>query len=244
MPGTSFGSAVALSPDGLVLAVGAPRHDYDENVAGFLESAGAVYTYRYFGDSWISTGKVVGVNTFATDRQAGDMFGSSVALAPGKLAVGALYQDYGTAGLNFRPDTGAVYVFAESMWMFTIEKKLVSSGTPGRIAGDYFGKSAAIFGTRLIVGADGRDYDTDGGGRLERAGAVYLYEMISATEWGLSKKIGAGGAGVNARQANDAFGSAVAITDQIFAVGVPAHDYDSSGLLSVNGAGATFFYFR
>jgi hypothetical protein len=316
-----FGSSVALSPDGLILAVGAPFDDYDANGLSFAASAGAVYVFRYIDDSWRFTQKLVGAKASGvSDRVAGDTFGSSLAMATGKLAVGSPGQDYDEWGFNRLEDAGAVYVFSESFFelnpTFRAQDKLLASGgagryandrfgasiamyrhsserytlvagayghdydaagfnyaemagaadiftaeadgmqwtfrqkltgepgTPHRNSADYFGKSVALFGTRLIVGANGQDYNVDGTDHLEAAGAVYLYEMVSGIEWRLIKKVGAAGAGTNARQGKEGFGGLVAMTDEIFVVGVPSHGYDDSGASFVAAAGATFVYFR
>jgi hypothetical protein len=84
----------------------------------------------------------------------------------------------------------------------------------------------------------------DGNDQQFGAGAIYLFEPVSSIAWALTKKVGAGGAGTNARHAYDAFGRSVAVTDKIFAVGAPGHSYDENGANYVGGAGATFVYFR
>ena len=55
---------------------------------------------------------------------------------------------------------------------------------------------------------------------------------------------GGAGAGLNSRFAYDYYGTAVAVSDELYAVGAPGHGYDDAGVSSVLSAGATFTYFR
>lgn len=117
-----FGHSVALSKDGLVLAVGAPResgnavgvHD-GELTNDDADTAGAVYVYtRAQAGSWTTKAYVKASNT-----DVGDQFGHSVALSEDgrTLAVGAPGEDSiatdvgGNQYDNSAQSSGAVYLY-------------------------------------------------------------------------------------------------------------------------------------
>ncbi|MCH8066348.1 MAG: FG-GAP repeat protein, partial [Chloroflexi bacterium] len=100
----------------------------------------------------------------ASDAQAGDRFGVSVAVSGDTAVVGAHGEDAG--GSN----AGAAYVFQRNQggtdnWGEV--KKLSSSDAE---AGDQFGRSVAVSGDTVIVGA----FAEDAGGSA--AGAAYLFD--------------------------------------------------------------------
>ncbi len=140
----------------------------------------------------------------SADGENGDFFGGAVALADGRLAVGANQdQDAG-------PVTGAVYVFepdGSGLWGQT--SKLVPPGTE---AGDGVGFAVALdaAGGRLVVSALG---DDDLG---PNAGAVYVYQQAGA-DWGSPVKVAESGG--EAR-----YGWSVGTSGVTFVVGAPADD--------------------
>jgi len=117
--GDEFGHAIALSGD--VLAISAVNEDGDAFTVGGDQdaqqdrtyNAGAVYVFRWDGDDWAPDTYVKG------DRGAGGhMFGSSLALSGGLLAVGSAGDAWTSTGVDPPPTTdgratasGAVYVF-------------------------------------------------------------------------------------------------------------------------------------
>ncbi len=80
-PTDLFGAAVTI--DGSLAAVGAPRDD-DDGI-----DSGAVYVFRRAGTTWIPLTKLT-----ASDAAQGDAFGSSVSMDDPELLVGAP-QDFG-----------------------------------------------------------------------------------------------------------------------------------------------------
>ena len=129
-PFNSFGVRLALSGDGSTLAVTAPLEDnagqgvHPPTVQQFLqrrnlipwreqrgqaEESGAVYVYTRSGGTWTAGAYVKGADT-----EAGDEFGSSVALnGDGRMMVVGAHQEDGAAGGgNSAADSGAAYVFA------------------------------------------------------------------------------------------------------------------------------------
>ncbi len=127
-PGDQFGWSVAV--DVGIVAVGAPGDD-DRG-----SNAGSVTVFEAGGDR--CPAKVL-----AGDATAGDGFGFAVALSGGWLAVGAPFAD--VAG----PDSGAVYLFRrEGPCDWRQQTRLAGGG-----GGGTFGRSVALAGSRLVIGA-------------------------------------------------------------------------------------------
>ena len=118
--GDRFGWSVALSADGNMLAVGAPKECSDaaginNNQANrsFCDSD-AVCTFTRTGATWAQQAYVKASNTGQLD-----LFGHSVALSAdgNTLAVGASGESSAATGIggnrldNSRPDSGAVYLY-------------------------------------------------------------------------------------------------------------------------------------
>lgn len=175
-----FGYSVALSADGLTLAIGAPGEDGgktgvtlgapDEATTGNgAYRSGAVYIFTRNAGIWVQQAYVKASNT-----GNGDRFGSSVALSgDGKtLAVGAPIESSATLGIKQgAPDevttgngalySGAVYVYARSPTNWYQQAYVKASNTE---ASDWFGTSVALSadGNTLAVGANGEDGATLG----------------------------------------------------------------------------------
>jgi hypothetical protein len=102
------GASVALSDDGLVLALGAPGSSYDMGEAG---PKGWVLVYEWNGTDWRQRGRTLyGVNDH-------DRFGFSVSLSDdgSVLAVGSPRRDVG--GSNSGRTT--IYTWASSSWSWS-----------------------------------------------------------------------------------------------------------------------------
>ena len=94
---------------------------------------------------------------------AGDTFGGSVAISGVRVVVGATGDD--TGGGN----AGSASVF--NLGSSTPAIPTVVLHHPAPSAGDYFGSSVAISGTRIVIGAGGDDAG---------AGSAFVFEMDSA----------------------------------------------------------------
>ena len=148
--GDLFGIGVALVGD--LLAVGSPFND--ENGS----DSGAVYLFERDGlGDWMQTDKLMsGVGA------ADQLFGSSVSISGGVLAIGAS----GDAGAQ--AGSGAVYLFELSGGSWTqVDRVIASDGETN----DAFGGAIGVDGQCLLVGAG----DDDDGG-LD-AGAVYFFDL-------------------------------------------------------------------
>ena len=173
-----FGTSVALSGDGSMLAVGAAREDSPAT------GAGAVYVYTRTGSTW----STLPARLTAANAGNGDDFGDTVALSGDGtlLAVGATLEDSkatgidGDAGDNSATDAGAVYLFTRSGTAWT-QRAYVKASNTG--AGDNFGHSLALStdGSTLAVGTTSEDSKAtgiggdDGDNSDGNAGAVYVY---------------------------------------------------------------------
>jgi hypothetical protein len=112
----NFGGSVAIAGD--LVVVGARLED--SNATGIngdqknssAPDSGAVYLFTRSGGLWTQKDYLK-----ATNSEAGDEFGVSVALSGTTLAVGALYEGSNATGVNGNqadnsaPNSGAVYVF-------------------------------------------------------------------------------------------------------------------------------------
>tara|TARA_B110000483_G_scaffold142539_1_gene170415 strand:- start:12656 stop:14212 length:1557 start_codon:yes stop_codon:yes gene_type:complete len=120
-PDDVFGARLALSGDGLTLAVGAQLEDSSaRGINGPQEDnsatdAGAVYVFSWTGEEWEQEDYVKAANAEEFDE-----FGSSLSLSNdgSVLAVGAHFEDSSATGNGGDPsdnsafDSGAVYLFS------------------------------------------------------------------------------------------------------------------------------------
>lgn len=178
-----FGSAVALSGD--MLAVGAPGED--SNATGVngnqgdnsATDAGAAYLFVRSGSTWSQEAYLKASNT-----NAGDEFGYSVALSGEALVVGALYEASSATGVNGNQSdnsatwAGAAYMFSRSGSTWSQQAYLKASNTDDF---DLFGHAVALSGDTLVVGAPGESSSATGvngdqGNNLaSNAGAAYAF---------------------------------------------------------------------
>jgi len=202
-----FGYSLAI--DGDTALVGA-RYDDDKG-----NSSGSVYIFKEVGSgTWQQVTKLT-----ASDGAAVDMFGESVAISGDRAIVGARGDD------DKGYEAGSAYIFQEvgsGTW-----QQVVKLMAPDGSAGDYFGKSVAISGNRVMVGAYG---DDDLG---LNSGSVYVFEEVSPGTWQqVVKLMAADGAKENY------FGSSVAISGGRVIVG--AYGDDDKG--SYSGSAYIFQY--
>jgi len=154
--GEEFGESVALSANGLRLAIGA-------NEAGD-DNEGAVTIKRFEGSYWQSIGDIKG-------GRAGLNFGHAVQLsADGNTVLASGFATNETKGLV------QSYEYHEDKY----EWVQVGGDVMSPSLGDRFGISLSMnaAGNAFVVGADGHDDD------VMRNGAAFVYQRSSATgEW-------------------------------------------------------------
>ncbi|WP_417392204.1 Calx-beta domain-containing protein [Gimesia sp.] len=183
-------TGIAIAVDGDFMAVAANKSDLADT------DAGVVYIYQRnknninneSDDTWHYHSTLT-----ALDAQAGDQFGTSLALDGDTLVIGAFSES--TLGEN----SGAAYVYHLNGSTWEYEEKLTASDGE---AGDYFGRSVAIENNTIVVGAYFRDSDST---PEEDTGAVYVFSRTGST-WFEIQKLTASNAAVL-----DRFGRAVAI---------------------------------
>jgi hypothetical protein len=229
-----FGYSVALSGDTAV--VGAFREassatgvngNQGDNSAIY---AGAAYVFFRRGTTWIQQAYLKASNTASSDT-----FGCSVAISGDTVVVGAYGEDSNATGVNGNQadnsatESGAAYVFARTGTVWSQQAYLKASNTG---ADDQFGRSVAVSGDAVVVGAWHESSSATGvngnpcDDSASESGAAYVF-MRTGTIWNSQAYLKASNAG-----AGDQFGWSVAISGDTVVVG--AHDEDSNAT-GVNG---------
>ncbi|MCP3915339.1 MAG: hypothetical protein GY711_07270 [bacterium] len=187
-----FGASVAVA--GNTIMVGA------SGASGAALSCGAVYVFRYDSTNgvWNQTQKIV-----ASDGEAFDAFGGSIALVGNTALVGAIGDD---------GNAGSVYVLTRSpatnVW--TERQKILASD---RAPWEFFGYDVSIDQEWAVIGAH---LDQDGMG----AGGAYVFRFdLPNGLWVEHTRLApfdlAGG---------DGFGFSVSVSDAQVVVGAPFDD--------------------
>lgn len=233
-----FGTSVALSADGSILAVGAYGEDGDSAsvVGGYNNNAsasGAVYLFNNINDNWTQTKYLK-----ASDAASSDFFGYSVALSPDgvTLAVAAIQQNIGN---------GKVYLFSGSGSTWVENTPILTASNAG--LNDQFGHAIALvaYGTpstlTLAVGAPLEDGDATGVttgaiaaevSPVMNSGAVYLFSDSSGswTQDAYIKPL--------VTTISDSFGQSVALSADGTTLAVGAYLEDTS----VTDSGAAYVF--
>ncbi len=188
---TAFGWTLLV--EGSRVFVGIPGSDQHGS------NAGDVYIFRR------ENGAVVEENHVAHGSlQAGDAFGTALALADSELFVGA-WGDSDAA-----PGAGTVYVFSGQGSTWSLQSKLFASDAQN---GDCFGCSVAVSGTWAVVGAA---FEDGSGPPTTESGAVYVFSRVAQNLWIEQQKLVASDSAPGA-----AFGVSVALSDGNLFVGAP-----------------------
>ena len=213
-----FGGAVAV--DGDTMAVGENGQLKNSAVRVFVRKAGV----------WSQQAVIADPNP--TELLNGG-FGRALALSGDTLVIGNEYDSSTSTGVDggqtcvpfgggfqgCAPQTGAVYVFTRSGTTWSQQAFLKKSGNVQ--IGDTFGRSVAILGDTLVVGAPG-----ESGG-----GAAYLFGRVGST-WGQTY-----GFGTDSTKPGDRLGSAVAVGVDTVVVGA---DSETGFATGVNGNSLDF----
>ena len=248
-----FGQNVALAGDTLVVgayqerssAVGVNGDQADNS----QPNAGAVYVFTRTAGLWTQQAYLKASNTNAVDG-----FGYSVALSGDTLVVGAPWESSNATGVNGNQSdnsalyAGAVYVFTRTAGVWTQQAYLKASNTD---AGDNFGTSVTLSGETLAVGAlyeasnatGVNGNEADNSVPYPYAGAVYVFTRTAGV-WTQQAYLKASNRAV-------LFGYTVALAgDDTLAVGAP---WEGSNATGVNGndadnsaplAGAVYVFTR
>ncbi|MHC4320640.1 MAG: FG-GAP repeat protein, partial [Planctomycetota bacterium] len=163
----------------------------------------------WVGAILLAIGVCAGVNAqecemaklLASDGDAIDVFGRSVAVSADVAVVGAPYDD------DYGASSGSAYVYRWEVPYWVETKLLASDGA----ANEYFGTSVALSGDVAVVGAE---RDNDNG---SNSGSAYVYRWNGAS-WIETKLLASDGASL------DYFGTSVAVSGDVAVVGAPDDD--------------------
>ena len=236
-----FGESVAVSGDTAVVgAWGEESAAIGVNGDGSnnsLSYAGAAYVFVRSGGTWSQQAYLKASNT-----EAEDDFGYSVAISGDTIVVGAYGEDGSASGVNGNQssngtqDAGAAYVFVRSGTSWSQQAYLKASN-PG--SSDQFGRSVAISGDTVLVGAwfeDSNETGTGGSGANDAAaesGAAYVF-VRSGTNWSQQAYLKASNTG-----AGDRFGYTVALSGETALVGAYGEDSNATGVNGNEASNAT-----
>ena len=244
--GDGFGFSVAVSVDTVV--VGATIEDSSTTGVNSTpnESAsgsGAAYVFVRSGTTWTQQAYLK-----ASQVNASDTFGQSVAVSGNTVVVGATGEASSTTGVNSTPNelagsAGAAYVFVRSGTTWTQQAYLKASQVN---ASDTFGRSVAVSGDTVVVGAYLEDSSTTGVNSMpnesaDASGAAYVFVRSGAT-WTQQAYLKA-----SQVTAGDNFGASVAVSGVTVVVGSPTEDSSTTGVNSTpnesaSGSGAAYTF--
>jgi PKD repeat protein len=159
---------------------------------------------------------------FASNLTDNDSFGVSVAMEGDIAVIGAEFADIDQNG----SDKGAAYVFTNVDGVWSESQKLTASD---RTYNDYFGRSVALDGDTIVVGA----YNADNNG-INSTGAVYVFTRSADGAWSQQAKLVADDAVLAAH-----LGSSVAIDGDTVLSGAEGYYKNGDGL-----AGAAYVFTR
>ena len=154
--GDEFGRSVALSANGLRLAVGAPGN------SGNGMGAGHVRIFDFTGGAWVQTGGDL------EGENAGDRSGISVSLSSdgNRVVIGAI----NNGGAGAQAGHARIYEWNGSQW------NQLGMDIDGETAGDISGQNVAFSGdgNRVGIGAPGNDQNGAAAGQARVFGLVGL----------------------------------------------------------------------
>jgi len=195
-----FGYSVALN--GSTIVIGAP-----DRTIGTNQAQGGAYVFAGSGGTWTQQAELT-----ASDGEAGDFFGQSVAVSGSTAVLGA--PCHPRSGSPFcQGGPGAAYVFGESGGTWSQQAELNPSDGA---AGDEFGVSVSVSGSTILSGASLHTVGSNQGAAyvFTGSGGTWSQEVVLAASDGL------GGY----------FGWSVAVDGSTAAMGAPAHAVGSNQL--------------
>lgn len=244
--GDWFGS---IAIDGNTLVVGAPGEDSiasgvngdeddnssplipDQVYSDILVGSGAAYVFVKNNGVWEQEAYLK-----ASNPDAGDYFGLSVAISGDTIVVSAMQEDGVSSGINgdesngdVSVNSGAVYVFVRSNGEWEQQAYIKASNAD---MFDYFGTSIDLHNDTLVVGAIGEASNATGvNGNQDYdfqyvSGAAYVF-IRSNDIWSQEAYIKASNT-----DSFDGFGSAVSLFDDTLAI---ASYNEDSNAIGING---------
>lgn len=231
--GDQFGTSVAIWGD--FALIGAPKEDEDANGQNPLTHAGSAYLFqRDVNGVW---NEILKITAPQADRGTDFNFGVKVAMDRDFFLISSAEDSWDTGGTTLVEKTGAVYIYERSTannWFLT--QKVVAND---RRVGDRFGSSLDVDGSRVVVGCHFQDYDENGGGIVNGAGAAYVFEREGNGIWLQVQKLVAPD-----RDVSDYFGFSCSIYGSTIAIGAIQEQEDETGGNALFTAGAAYIYDR
>ena len=202
-----FGNSVGVDDD--TIAVGAYGKDGNS-----LTDSGLVYVFvKSGGAAWATTTETVQLR--ASDRAANDNFGRSVAVDGNTIVVGASRDRNMVDGAE--ASTGSAYVFTrpDNGWTNSAGTETAKLTASDGADSDQFGRSVAVDGDIIVVGAHQNDDDgTD-------SGSIYVF--IKPTN-GWTDTTGTVKLTASNAATGDRFGIALALDGDTALVAAPRND--------------------
>ncbi|MEZ5979672.1 MAG: FG-GAP repeat protein [Planctomycetota bacterium] len=209
-----FGTSVAVSGDTVVVGAITQQRSSSTVVDGNqadsgADLAGAAYVFVRSGSTWSQQAYLKASNTDAFDR-----FGTSVAVSGDTIVVGATDEDSGATGIdgnqadNSAPGSGAAYVFVRSgsTWsQQAYQGDLQGSGRQVRQERSRLGKHGRRRGANEVSNARGCRREPGRQQHPPQSGAVYVF-VRSGSTWSQRAYIKASNT-----EAGDGFGTSVAV---------------------------------
>ncbi|WP_395737483.1 cadherin-like beta sandwich domain-containing protein [Prosthecobacter sp.] len=248
----NFGYSVAVSGETAVIGAPLERSNaigVDNNQANnSAANAGAAYVFTRSGTTWTQQAYLKASNT-----EANDLFGWSVAVSGDTAVIGALGEDSNATGVggnqtdNSAVNSGAAYVFTRSGSIWTQQAYLKASN-PG--TDDQFGQSVALSGDTAIIGAPSERSNATGVGgngadnSAGYAGAAYVFAR-SGSIWTQQAYLKASNTGTG-----DQFGQSVAVSGDTAVIGANQEASNATGVggnqadNSASNAGAAYVFTR
>ena len=181
-----FGYSVSVSGDTVVVGAvfeagsGTGVDPPDDNGAS---DSGAAYVFERTGGLWSQQAYLKASNT-----GTGDQFGFSVAVSGDTVVVGAILEAGSGTGVdptddNLAVQSGAAYVFERTAGSWSQQNYIKASNTG---AADQFGRTVAVSGDTVVVGARGEDSSGTGvnppdDNSAPSSGAVYVFDLRNPT---------------------------------------------------------------
>ena len=247
-----FGYSVAVSGDTIVvggpgeMSLGTGVNGNQDNFGA--QGSGAAYVFVRNGSTWSQEAYFK-----ASNADAEDQFGISVAVSGDTVVVGAPQESSGATGVDGDQSdddkqwAGAAYVFVRNGTTWSQEAYLKASNTDFF---DRFGSAVALSNDTLVVGspeedsaATGVNGDQNNEG-IPFSGAAYVF-VRSGTNWSQAAYLKASNPDVN-----DFFGTSLSISGDTVVIGAGGEDSNATG---VNGdqtnddiqrAGAAYVFVR
>ena len=249
--GDRFGYSVAISGETVVVgaavedsnATGVNGNEVDNSAA----DSGAAYVFTRTAGVWSQQAYLKASNTGGDDQ-----FGYTVAVSGDTVVVGAYREDSNATGVNGDQannsaiQAGAAYVFTRTGGVWSQQAYLKASNT----GGDNFGIAVAVSGDTVVVGAHWEESNATGvngdqtNNSTSNSGAAYVFTRTGGV-WSQQAYLKASNT-----EANDEFGSAVAVDGDTIVVGVPREDSNTTGVNgdqannSASSSGAAYVFHR